>query len=91
MCQAKAIYAQIIHRLIHSHPTPIRGRVSTAQGQAGFPHFKAQKRNTAVVPRRAARLVRRIGAMSHGLIAAALQQIFWKRARQRGTLTGGST
>jgi hypothetical protein len=26
-----------------------------------------------------------------GLIAAALQQIFWKRARQRGRLTGGST
>ena len=25
------------------------------------------------------------------LIAAARQQIFWKRARQRGTLTGGST
>jgi hypothetical protein len=24
-------------------------------------------------------------------IAAARQQIFWKRARQRGTLTGGST
>jgi hypothetical protein len=45
MCQAKAIYAQIIHRLIHNHPTRIRGRVSTAQGQAGFPHFKAQKRN----------------------------------------------
>jgi hypothetical protein len=28
---------------------------------------------------------------SHGMIAAARQQIFWKRARQRGTLTGGST
>jgi hypothetical protein len=27
----------------------------------------------------------------HGLIAVARQQIFWKRARQRGTLTGGST
>jgi len=26
-----------------------------------------------------------------GLIAAALQQIFWKRGRQRGALTGGST
>ena len=26
-----------------------------------------------------------------GLIAVALQQIFWKRACQRGTLTGGST
>jgi hypothetical protein len=26
-----------------------------------------------------------------GLIATARQQIFWKRTRQRGTLTGGST
>jgi hypothetical protein len=34
---------------------------------------------------------RRRGAPEHGLIAAARQQIFWKRARQRGTLTGGST
>jgi len=25
------------------------------------------------------------------LLAAARQQIFWKRARQRGTLSGGST
>jgi hypothetical protein len=30
-------------------------------------------------------------AAAHGLIAAARQQIFWKRARQRGTLIGGST
>jgi hypothetical protein len=28
---------------------------------------------------------------STALIAAARQQIFWKRARQRGTLIGGST
>jgi hypothetical protein len=26
-----------------------------------------------------------------GLIAAVHQQVFWNRARQRGTLTGGST
>jgi hypothetical protein len=43
---------------------------------------------TAPVSSRARRVPR---APERGLIAAARQQIFWKRARQRGTLTGGST
>jgi hypothetical protein len=61
------------------HPSCVQRRpLSEAK-----PTFKLTRPRLKASPRRRS-------APEHGLIAEARQQIFWKRARQRGTLIGGS-